>query len=165
VGGGFFYENGILIQLRDQPMIWFTRADDDILLLNVNMPSAIPEPRLRIEENFWLQLGVPAQVVCPPSGRILEVRYRNGDAIRIEFFEVESGEALSKRYTHSDGVRNLLETEEENGLPVTAVEIRLTIIGPDGKPALDFDAQKMRIGGTTMHGAPFVRSGVGIRLG
>jgi len=161
VGGSFFYETPIAVQIRDQPVVWFNRDEEDHLLLNVAMPSTIPEPRLRIEDNFWIQIGDPVNLECPPSGRLVSVDYRNGDLVRVEFFEVEDGEALSKRSAYADNPRRLLEDEEPDGFPVTVVEIRMRVMAP----VLDFDAQETRIGGLTMKGTLIARGNVGFSLG
>jgi hypothetical protein len=164
VGGSFYYETPILIQVGDRSVVAFNRDDQDRLLLNVAMPSTVSEPRLRIEDNFWIEVGEPKSVECPPSGRIVAVEYPHGDSIRVEFFEIADGEALSRRYRYSDGVREFLD-EESDGYPVTAVEIRMRILNSDQQPVIDFSADATRVGGMTMVGALFVRGQVGLHLG
>jgi hypothetical protein len=164
VGGSFFYEVPIAVQLRDEPVIWFGRDEHQRLLLNVNMPSATHEPRMRVDNNFWLELGAPASLECPPSGKLVSVTYPNGDALRVEFFEVDNGDALSKRFKHTVLARRYLETEDLDGFPVTAVDIRMRLMH-EGKAVIDFDAQETRIGGMKFIGTLVTRSGGGFRLG
>jgi hypothetical protein len=161
IGGGFYYETPTPLLIGDKPVIWFNRDEHNRFLLNIAMPATVPEPRLQIRDNFWIEVGEPDDLECPPNGRVVSVRYRNGDRLRVEFFEVKDGEALSRRYTHADGVRHLLEEEEPNGLPVTAVDIQMRLFAP----IIDFDAQKTRIGGNTMTGFMSVRNRVGVQFG
>jgi hypothetical protein len=163
VGGSFYYDTPIPIKLRDHPVVWFNRNDEQRFLLNVAMPSTVPEPRLRIDDNFWIEVGEPEIVESPPSGRIIAVRYANGDTIRVEFFEISNGEALLRRYPSADTTRAFLE--EESGFPVTAVEILMRIVAPDGQPVIDLDAHETRLGGMRMIGSLFVRNQVGVQIG
>jgi hypothetical protein len=164
VGGRFYYETPIPLELNGHPVIWFHRDEQKRLLLNVAMPSAVVEPRLHIDDNFWMEAGEPASVECPPQGRKVSIAYPNGDSIRVEFFEIEDGAALSKRYTYADQARHFLENEEPEGFPVTAVEIQMRLIDRTGDPVIDFDAQETRIGGWTIRDSLSVRSHVGVSL-
>jgi hypothetical protein len=145
-------------------VVGFNHDDQDRFLLNVAMPSTLPEPRLCIQDNFWMEAGTPTKVECPPSGRTVGVEYANGDLIRVEFFEITDGAALSRRYPYGDGPRQFLEDEEPDGFPVTAVEIRMRIHAPDETPIIDLDANVTRVGGMTMVGGLFVRNHVGLSL-
>jgi hypothetical protein len=165
VGGTFYYETPIPVQLGERAVVEFRRDEQDLLLLNVSMPSTLPEPRMIIEDNFWIEVGQPEQLECPPSGRVVSVTYPNGDALRVEFLELSDVDALLRRYEHAELPRRLLEEEEEDGFPVTAVDIRMRVVAPDGTPVIDFDAQQTRVGGITMTGSMFVRGAVGMRLG
>lgn len=87
VGGNFYYETAIPLQLQGRPVVGFNRDDQERFLLNVAMPSTIPEPRLYIEDNFWIEAGNPTNIECPPSGRTVAVEYANGDLIRVGFLK------------------------------------------------------------------------------
>jgi hypothetical protein len=155
VGGLFLYEVPVAVRLQQTPLIWFNRDDKHQLLLNVAMPSTVEEPRLRIDDNFWIEVGNPKTVECPPSGKLVSLTYPNGDAIRVEFFEVDDGERLSNRYRHAGSARQGLAAQGGAVYPLTVVEIRMCVLAPDGRPWLDFNAQETRVdgvGGLTMSG-------------
>lgn len=165
VGGNFYYETPVPVQIGPKPVVSFNRDDDDRLLLNVVMPSTVREPRLYVDDNFWIESGIQSSVECPPHGRLVAVRYPNGDAIRIEFIGIDDADALARRYDQSDVVRSFLEGEEGEGFPIAAVEVRMKIHGPTAEPVIDFDAQATRIGGMRMTGCLSVRNRVGLQLG
>lgn len=103
----------------------FTRDPDGYALVNLGMLSTSPAPRAHMEENFWTVIGDPADVDCPPSGRILDVRYPNEDRLRIEFRELPNVEAAHSRY--SDGHVGDWGVD----FPLTAVEIQMNVGGTD----------------------------------
>jgi hypothetical protein len=156
VGGNFYYETRILVQFRRQPLVWFTRDIEGYLLLNVNMLSTSGQPRLRIEENFWLLRDKPEDLVCPPSGRILRCNYLNGDALGVEFFTLDSEAAIEARYAGAKpGKWNL-------AFPLTAVEVTMRV----GQSEIDFSARETRLPrGSTLRGnfAGHTRVGLTIR--
>lgn len=165
VGGSFYYETPVPVQLRTQPIVALNRDGDGRVLLNLAMPSTVPEPRLVVDDNFWIETGIASNVECPPHGRLVAARYPNGDAIRIEFIEIGDGDALVRRYEHSDRVRSFLEQTEGEGFPIAAVEVQMKVHSPTGEPIIDFDAQATRIGALHMVGSFMVRCGVGLQLG
>lgn len=117
IGSNFFYETPIILEYKNQPRIWFNRDEEGYLLLNVKMLSKSHEPRIIIEDNFWLNIGNPEDLECPPSGKLLKVQYANGDYLKIEFFELETISSAKRRYPVSN--------PESWGIPfpVTAVEV------------------------------------------
>jgi hypothetical protein len=110
------------------------------------------EPRLEIEENFWLVRGEPEELDCPPSGRILRCRYGNGDGLRVEFFDLDAA-AMESRYP---GVK---PERWDLSFPVTAVEVSMKIAGTE----IDFGARQTKIGGVTLRGN-FTKGGNGLVL-
>ena len=92
LGGNFYLETPIMVQVKDQPVIWWSRDPEGFLLLNVQMLSASGKPRAKIVENDWISAGAEADIECPPSGRRLRVDYPNGDQLCVEFKDIESGE-------------------------------------------------------------------------
>jgi hypothetical protein len=163
-GGAFYYECETPIALGDDRLLWFNRDEGGYFLLNLRMPSTVREDRLVIVDNVWIETGNAQDIESPPNGRLISVKYPNGDRIRVEFFEIPSGNALVRRYRFGEGMREFIENEDQ-GFPITGVDVRLTVISPQGEAVLDFDAQKFRVGGATFAGAMFVRSGVGLQLG
>lgn len=123
VGSNFYYETPIIFQFRDQPIVWFNRDSEQHLLLNVRMLTTSGEERLVLEDNDWVARGTLSDFECPPSGRLVDARYANGDAIRIEYFEIDSIEAIQQRYPEAHAVHWQIE------LPITCVEVHFKVAG------------------------------------
>jgi hypothetical protein len=85
IGGNFYYEVPLIFEIGNRWCIWFNRDENHYLQLNFVMPSLSGQPRARIEDNFWLVTTEVDEVICPPSGRLVAVRYSNGDQFRAEF--------------------------------------------------------------------------------
>jgi hypothetical protein len=108
--------------------------------LDVRMLSETPEPRIRIEQNYWLSRGEPTDLQSPPSGKSLAARYSNGDTTRVEFIPDLDQEGLGDRYPGVDTSRW--------GLPpvIAAVEIEMHI----AEIGVDFGPRSTRVEGATM---------------
>jgi hypothetical protein len=121
VGGNFYFETPVILQVRDAPIIWFNRDADEHLLLNLRMPTTSGERRAVIEDNYWL-VGAPEDVECPPSGRLVRMAYPNGDSVSVEFFEAETEDELVRRYRDIGALGG-------KGLPfpITAVEVQMNV--------------------------------------
>lgn len=124
VGGNFYYETLNVVRLDETDVVWFRRDDDGYLRLNVELLSLAPEPRAKIEDNIWANIGEPEDLRSPPSGKLLEIRYPSGDWLSVEFLELASAEAGYERYqsrllTEGAGLR----------FPITAVEVNLAFAG------------------------------------
>jgi hypothetical protein len=140
VGGNFYYETPNAVVIGDVPVVAFSRDESDHWLLNVNMPTIAREPRMRIEENFWLSRGQPEDLVCPPNGRSLAATYPNGDTIRVEFISSLDTNALAARYTDAGVVRWGLPS------PLTVVEIEMRLAGR----GIEFGPRSTQVGGAMM---------------
>ena len=125
VGGNFYYQLMTILEINDTKCIWLDRDEDGYLQLNFQMPTVTGRPRAQIEGNFWRVLPAVNEVVCPPSGRLVEVSYNNGDKFRAEFFGIESADALDARYR----VANTRQWSSNLQFPITAVEIWETAAG------------------------------------
>jgi hypothetical protein len=81
-------------------MVWFNRDELGHALLNVRMLTTPGHEmdRIRIQDNDFIVRGTPTDLECPPSGRLLRVRYANGDYMRVEFREIRSLQAASRRF-------------------------------------------------------------------
>lgn len=126
VGGNFYYETPKLLVIDGEEIVWFDRDADGYLLLNVKVPSLSPEPRALIENNIWKNVGDPVDLVSPPSGKSLEIRYATGDKLNVNFREIESPEAAYARYQS-----NILLGSGAITFPITAVEVNLSIGGTE----------------------------------
>jgi hypothetical protein len=113
VGGSLYHETPVLVQLGSEPMVWFRRDEFGHALLNVRMLTTPGNQmdRVRIQDNDFNVRGTPTDFETPPSGRLLRVRYANGDYMRIEFREIRSLEAAAKRFpdVRSDGLAMVAE--------------------------------------------------------
>lgn len=67
----------------------------------------------------------------------MSVTYPNGDAIRVEFFQVEDGEQLSKRYKNADSALQGLAVQGGDVYPLTVVEVRMRVRRSRGNGVLN----------------------------
>jgi hypothetical protein len=153
VGGNFYLETPIIVQLRDQPVVWWKRDSDGFLLLNVGMLTASGEPRAAIMDNDWITEGTEADIECPPSGRLLKISYPNGDLLRVEFRNIESALDFEARYSTQPAF--------DPTFPLTAVEIQMEVADTE----ISFNARQTQIGGGTMINCWSKECQVGIQLG
>lgn len=142
VGGNFYYETRVPLQIGPQPVVAFQRDDRGWFRLDVNMPSTTGEPRLRIDKNDWIEAGIPSRLESPPGGRLVRVRYAAGDVLAIAFHETPTEAALLERY--GDTARHSPLERHAGGFdyPLLTVEITLQIVG-----VLDLDPRALRTTG------------------
>jgi hypothetical protein len=140
-GGSFYYEQPVIFEINETKCIWFDRDDEGYLQLNFRMPTVAGRPRAEIEDNFWRVPPSVDEVVCPPSGRLVEVSYGNGDKFRAEFFSIESPDGLDSRYPQA----NTRSWSSQLQFPITAVELWETA---EGTP-IEFGPRSSRLGGIT----------------
>lgn len=151
VGGNYLVETYEAIRYKGAPLIWLNRDEEGYLLLNVAQVTVDGEPRFSMEENFWTIHGNEEDVECPPSGKLLSVKYANGDSCSVRFLELESKEALCKRY--ADAPKALFDINT----PVTAVEVTFRLKSVD----LDIGPKRTMIGGNSIGGNFATRCGSG----
>jgi hypothetical protein len=154
-GGNFAYDCPVIFDFNDEPRIWITRDAEDYLMLNIQMLSISGQPRAGMRDNWWIAKGNPDDLVCPPSGRLVQVQYVNGDDLKVEFFELESFDALRKRYPFAG------EAPPWLAFPLTAVEVDMTV----GGTWIRFGARDATFGAATVTGnyAYAGRVAVGLR--
>ena len=156
VGGNFYYQTPVILEFRGESAIWFNRDDDGYLLLNVRVLTTSGQPRVRIEDNYWLPRGDPDDLVSPPSGKSLRIQYSNGDLLQVEFAEIMAPQDLVGRYPTADG--------DGFGLPfpLTTVEVRQKVGGTN----IEFGPSEMRLPGNNVITGCFFQGGrVAIALG
>jgi hypothetical protein len=181
LGGMFYYETPIALQIGSNPVVWFNRDTSNRILLNLAMLTTSGEPRLVMRDNFWITEGANIKTVhCPPSGKVIGVRYQNDDRLRVEFREVESAQELDRRYPVKEHkppkwAKNLpasttptpkvlnSSTAARAGItyPVAVAEITMRVT--DG--GLRLDPNKTMIGTNTFLGGWIINCGVGVQLG
>jgi hypothetical protein len=154
VGGNFYLRTPIAVKFRDAPVVWLTRDAEEHALLNVSMlTTAADQPRMVMQESFWLSEGNPDDLECPPSGRLVSVEYSGGDYLRVEFFELPDADALGKRYP---------EAHWSLALPMTAVEVQMRVGGTE----LEFGPRETRLPGSNIiRGCLMTDCGAGIAIG
>lgn len=154
VGGNFFYETPDIFLFRGQRSIWLNRDEEGYLMLNVRMLTTSGESRMVIEDNFWLNRGDPEDLESPPSGKLLHVKYSNGDMLKVRFFELESVAATQKRYSEARPER------WDVPYPIAAVEVQNRVGGTN----IAFGPRGTTFLGASMTGnfASHCRAGVAI---
>jgi hypothetical protein len=158
VGGNFYYETPVPVGFRGRNVVGLTRDERGQLLLEANMLSTSRDPRMAIQENFWIARGAPVDLECPPNGRLVLAEYANGDRLRVEFVPDLDVSALASRYPDAR-----LEAAWD-GLPdrVTAVEIQMRVGGTE----LEFGARETQLAhGNVMTNCFASHCRVGLQLG
>lgn len=156
VGGYFYYETRVPLQIGPQPVVAVRRDELGTLLLDVNMPSRTGEPRVRIDRNDWIETGLPMALECPPGARSFTARYAGGDVIAVELAEVANEAALLRRYADSAPPGQLARHLEGLDYPLVTLEVTLEIadvvdVRPRGMRVAGGDA--ITAGGFAAHAA------------
>jgi hypothetical protein len=174
VGGNFFFNTPIAVQYLEQPVVWYRRDERGRMLLNLRMITVSSEPRLVLEDNDWLLLGSPVDFESPPSGKRIAAHYANGDALTIEFLDLDSGEAFERRYREHGLNQNMIDLLESRGIPydkgprrypfsfpIAVCEITMKV----GGTRLEFTPQNISFGGGGgMSGAMVTNAPIGLHL-
>ena len=150
-GGFFLVENTIDVAINGAPALWFHRDPEGYALLNVRMPQSSSSKRVSIENNYWISSGNVADLRSPPGGKSLEVNYRNGDHLKVEFVEIIDAAALEKYFPKAGG--------SGLQLPVTAVEIVMAV------PDLGLSMHAGGIGTNEIIGSVAAHNYVGVAIG
>lgn len=119
VGGSFYFETNRILVIDGHDVISFTRDEEGYLLLNIKMISLSDDVRAEIKENIWENIGHPVDLISPPSGKKLCIRYSDGDYLEVEFYVIENSEKFSKKFN--------CEAHQNLDFPITAVEINCEI--------------------------------------
>lgn len=154
VGGNFYYETPVIFRVREQPMIWFERDENNYLLLNLYMLSTSNEPRAYIKNNEWFNTGGEEDIECPPSAKKIKISYPNGDLVSIEFFEINEIEDASRRYPDANTDKWKIE------IPITAVEVKNIVANSD----IEFNAKETKWGGGIMKNCFTTHCGEGLSI-
>ncbi|MDQ3740610.1 MAG: HNH endonuclease [Actinomycetota bacterium] len=169
VGGIFFVDVAVAVQLGRHPTVWFNRDDLGHLLVNLELPSLTGEPRLRMEDNFWIETGEPEDLECPPSGTSIRAKYANGDRLSVRFREIVSKADFVRCYPHdsllddalaeagSDMSLTDIALEVAVRFPIAVVEIELKL----GGTPIDLRARKTMVQGRNRAGTWIMDSPLG----
>jgi hypothetical protein len=156
LGGNFAYECPTLLYCCKQPVIWFNRNHDGFLLVNLAMPRTEVEVVPILENNDWVVSTEVEDIESPPNGRILSVKYPNGDKLKIEFKPIETNQEAVKRYP--DGTRYLAQLE----YPLVGVEFEMKVAALD----IDIGPTQMRLpNATTVRNSMAIQRAIGFAVG
>ncbi|MBN9521822.1 SEC-C domain-containing protein [bacterium] len=133
VGGAWYFNTDVALAVNSEPVVWFTRDAEDRLLLNIRMPEWGGEPRFVMLDSFWMLDGNPVDVECPPSGRLVSVKYPNGDYIRVEFVVVETSKQGGDRFGYWPDQHNA-----EYPVTVCVVQLRVPAAKIDLGPTTSY---------------------------
>ncbi len=140
VGGNFYYETPTIFQYYETPIIWFGRDEQGYLLLNIDLLPVSSKPNLEMRNHIWQVHGNPDDIECPPSGKKIHAKYKNGDNIRIEFDNLESASKFQKKYSTAP--------PPSIPFPLVLVELHMTI----GEANLQFGSKETILNTNTFSG-------------
>ena len=152
VGGNFYYENPRILVIDGQDVVAVRRDEDGYLLLSVGMLSLTREERVILRDNCWENIGKPTDLISPPNGRKLSIRYENGDQLSVEFLEITEASAFENKYNR--------DLRDELEFPLTVVEINCRIGGTD----LVLSPSATSIRGTVYTGCFIANNPVGLSI-
>lgn len=155
VGGVFYYETPRIIVIDGHELVSLKRDNEGYLRLSINMLSVNAEERLIVEDNSWENIGNPIDLRCPPQGKELEVKYKNGDLLYLKFVELNSSDEASKKYNN-----NMLKDNDLIKFPITAVEVNMSIGGTN----IQLTPESTTFGGNQIKGGFMSHCGCGILL-
>jgi hypothetical protein len=167
IGGVFYYDTPIAVQVGSDPVVWFGRDPDGRTLVNLRMLSRSGQPRIRMLDNFWITEGSDERrIVCPPSGREVSARYPNGDALDIRFTTLNSIADLDRIYParvpEGKAPRSHASDVEGFGIrfPLAAVTITMNV----GGTPINFGPTSTSMPGITIGGGWMVGCAVGLHI-
>lgn len=157
VGGVAYVRTPTLIEIAGRKAVWLGRNPYDELLLNFDMPTLSGQPRASIRDNTWV---VPptdvTELVCPPSGKHLRVRYSNGDLFEVQFLTASNRAALCAGVPAVQGLERInLE------FPATIARVSQIAAGS----ILQLTPQGTLVGTNQFWGCLMADCGVGIAIG
>ncbi|MBW3639625.1 MAG: HNH endonuclease [Actinobacteria bacterium] len=156
VGGNFYFRTPVIFQLGTVPCIWLSSDEQGSLLLNFRMPTVSGRPRASITDNFWSVPTDVEELICPPMGRLIEVRYSNGDRFKAEFAEVPDAAALRAKYPRS----RIGAWSEGLPYPLTVAEVWETAAGTN----IEFGPNDSEIGSLVIRDCFSSDCGAGIHV-
>jgi hypothetical protein len=114
-GSGYYVDPYVVLRVKGENIISFTRDSSNFFLINIKLPNSDGSLKFTMEENMWLINEKPEDLISPPSGKYLKVKYKSGDKVEITFFELATDSDFKDKY----GV----EFPAKTIFPITAVEI------------------------------------------
>jgi hypothetical protein len=108
--------------------------------------------------NDWLNIGDPVDFDSPPAGRLIHAKYKNGDELSVNFFEIKNPEDFEKNGLNKNFIKSIT-------LPVTGVKITNKIADGAGGYILQLDPDKTNLSGLNIKGGLIMDCPVGIQIG
>lgn len=149
VGTNFYFNSPTVLTYGPHPLIWFTRDAAQHLLVNIQLVNLAGELRPVMRESYWSLSGKPVDVVSPPSGRLLDVHFKNGDRVRVEFTEVLSV---------ADGIRKFPKfwpRDDVKEYPATVCDVTYKI----AETSIDLGPLHFKAGGSSIRHSTFRNCG------
>jgi hypothetical protein len=180
VGGNFYLRTPIALRVQNTPVVWFNRDEQGRLLVNLRALTTSNEPRMLMVDNFWITEGTDeAEIVCPPSGRLVEAQYPNGDRLKVEFREVNTADDFDERYPTPPLPDQMKDRLARAGIPEpershreailrAGIEFPLTVVEITMKVTdapIELGPTKSKIETNVVTGAWVVDCGVGMQIG
>lgn len=165
VGSVACYETPIVLLVDGISVISFRRTEEGFLTLNVNFPSLVAETRISIRDSFIEFIGEVQDFRCTPHGKELEVKYQNGDYLRLRFNPLMTLEQVKKKFpwfelpsipvmpSRREDYSELLKIN----FPLTVLEINLKISGTE----IDISPVGVSLGGGSIKSGLSFRDSVG----
>ena len=123
LGGNFYYRPVKIFEIGSVPCAWLTRDEEGLLEVNFRMPSIANEPRASVIENFWTAPRSADEIISPPMGRKIEVKYKNGDYFKIVFRNVKQPDHIGGLYPSANPGKLAGVVD----FPTTLVEVTATV--------------------------------------
>lgn len=154
VGGSLYYETPRILEVGGRPVVWFERDAQNKLLLSLHMLTTSGEPRTRLAANDWIIKGGPEEVDTPPGGSLLQVRYTNGDFIKIRFRNWEDEHSLMRSFPRASTLSSELR------FPLVTAEVEMIV----ADSPLRLTATETQIGGLVLSGVVMAHCKVGLKI-
>lgn len=98
LGSNWYYNVNTIITINNTKFLWFSRDSDNNLLINLVLPTTNGKLVYVIKDNWWYKFGNPKNIICPPSGKKIEIKYSNGNYVKLNFNEYLNESDLEKSF-------------------------------------------------------------------
>ena len=149
-GGNFYFDIPTIATIAGHKCMWFEKDEDGHMLLSVRMPTLMGVTRSSLSRNYWTSTTAVSEILSPPHGRLLEVKYADGDRFRVEFRGISSAGEFAERYPYFNmaSILPVIASGLVSDGVVNVVEVSGRIAG-----VVDFDSEGTRAGGVTVTGS------------
>jgi hypothetical protein len=156
VGGNAYFRTPVVIQVSNRPVVWFNRNEQHELLLNFDMPAISGASRASIRDNGWTVSPTDVrELICPPSGRKLDIKYKNGDLFGLKFRSIADRDELLQRFPYLPTLQSHVFP-----YPLTVVELTQVVAGSP----LQLTPKGTLIGTNSITGGLISDCGVGVSI-